>query len=89
MYRPKSTQERIMHRLKITQGHLKKVITMVESDTYCVDVIHQSQAIQKALKEVDNLLLEEHLKGCVTNAIKDGRRDEAIKEVMNIFSKSN
>lgn len=88
-YRPKNTQERIIHRLKIAQGHLKKVAQMVDDDMYCVDVIHQSQAIQKALKEVDNLLLEEHLKGCVTNAIKDGRRDEAIKEVMNIFSKSN
>lgn len=88
-YRPKNTQERIIHRLKIAQGHLKKVVQMVDDDMYCVDVIHQSQAIQKALKEVDNLLLEEHLKGCVTNAIKDGRRDEAIKEVMNIFSKSN
>lgn len=88
-YRPKNTQERILHRLKIAQGHLKKVVQMVEDDTYCIDVIHQSQAIQKALKEVDNLLLEEHLKGCVTNAIIDGRRDEAIKEVMNIFSKSN
>lgn len=87
-YRPKDTQERILHRLKIVQGHLKKVIQMVETDTYCIDVIHQSQAIQKALKEIDNLTLEEHLKGCVTDAIKEGKRDKAVAEVINIFKKS-
>jgi CsoR family transcriptional regulator, copper-sensing transcriptional repressor len=88
-YRPKDIKERILHRLKIAQGHLKKVIQMVEEDSYCIDVIHQSQAVQKALKEIDNLTLEAHLKGCVSDAIKSGRQDEAVTEVMNIFKKSS
>lgn len=88
-YRPKDTQERILHRLKITKGHLEKVIRMVEDDVYCIDIIHQSQAVQKALHEIDNLTLEEHLKGCVADAIKKGKKDEVIKEVMNVFNKSN
>ena len=88
-YRPKNTQERILHRLKISKGHLEKVIRMVEDDTYCIDVIHQTQAIQKALKEIDNLTLENHLKSCVSDAIKNGKKDEAIAEVMNVFKKSN
>lgn len=88
-YRPKNVKERILHRLKIAQGHLKKVIQMVEEDAYCIDVIHQTQAIQKALKEIDNVTLENHLKGCVTDAIKEGRRDEAVAEVMNVFKKTS
>lgn len=88
-YRPKDTRERILHRLKITSGHLKKVIKMIEDNSYCIDIIHQTQAIQKALKEIDNLTLENHLKRCVTNAIKNGKRDEAIAEVMNVFKKTN
>lgn len=87
-YRPKNTQERILHRLKIARGHLNKVIEMVEEDSYCIDVIHQSQAIQSALKEVNNLILENHLKGCVTESLKNGQNKEAIDEVMNIFKKS-
>ncbi|MDA1316619.1 MAG: metal-sensitive transcriptional regulator [bacterium] len=87
-YRPKDTKERLLHRLKIAHGHLNKVISMVEQDEYCIDVIHQSQAIQKALKEVNNLILENHLKGCVVDAIKNGKKDEVIVEVMNIFKKS-
>ena len=37
-YRPKDSKERILHRLKIAQGHLKKVIQMVDDDAYCIDV---------------------------------------------------
>ncbi|MBP9813655.1 metal-sensitive transcriptional regulator [Candidatus Woesebacteria bacterium] len=88
-YRPKNTKERILHRLKIAQGHLKKVIEMVEKDEYCIDVIHQTQAIQNALKEVDNVILENHLKGCVADSIREGKQDEAVAEVMNIFRKSH
>lgn len=88
-YRPKDTQERILHRLKIAQGHLKKVIQMVESDEYCIDVLHQSQAVQKALKETDNLMLENHLKSCVSDAIQSGKQDQAITEVLEVFRKSN
>jgi DNA-binding FrmR family transcriptional regulator len=88
-YTPKSQKERLLHRLKITQGHLKKVVQMVESDSYCIDVIHQSQAVQKALKEVDALVLEEHLNGCVTRSIMEGKKDEAISEVMNVFKKGH
>lgn len=86
-YRPKDTQERIIHRLKIAKGHLEKVLQMVEEDCYCIDVLHQSGAVQKALKETDALLLENHLNGCVADAIKNGRSKEAITEIMNVFKK--
>ena len=66
----------------------QKVVQMVDDDTYCIKVIHQSHAIQQALKEIDNLTLEHHLKSCVTDAIKGGRQDEAVAEVMQVFKKS-
>lgn len=84
-YRPKDTQERILHRLKIAQGHLKKVLKMVEDGEYCIDVIHQSKAVQRALEEADNLVLENHLKTCAADAIKSGKQKEAIKELMNVL----
>lgn len=89
MYKPKDTPERILHRFKIAQGHLKKIISMVEKDEYCIDIIHQSQAVQKALEEVNNLILENHLKTCAADAIKTGRQEEAIAEVMNVFKRNH
>jgi CsoR family transcriptional regulator, copper-sensing transcriptional repressor len=88
MYRPKDTQERILHRLQIAQGHLGKVINMVEKDEYCIDVIHQSQAVQRALQEADSVILENHLKTCVVDHIKKGETEASISEIMNIFKKN-
>lgn len=87
MYRPKDTEERILHRLQIAQGHLKKVLNMVENNEYCIDVIHQSQAVQRALEEVDTLVLENHLQGCVVDHIKKGEAKKSIEEIMNVFKK--
>ncbi len=88
-YRPKDTQERILHRLKIARGHLEKVIKMVEEDKYCIDILHQSQAVQAGLKETDNLILENHLKTCAADAIRGGNTDKAITEVLEVFRKSS
>ena len=86
-YRPKDTHERITHRLKIARGHLDKVIKMMEDDVYCIDVMHQMQAVESGLKETGNLLLENHLKTCVLEAIREGKKDEAISEVMEVFKR--
>lgn len=87
-YRPKDTQQRILHRLKIARGHLAKVIKMAEEGEYCIDVIHQSQAVQRAMEEADSIVLENHLRTCASEAIKKGRQKEAIEEIMNVIRKS-
>lgn len=88
MFKPKSESERQLHRLKIARGHLNKVIQMVESGDYCIDVLHQSQAVQHALKETDNIILENHLKTCTADAIKENRIDSAIREIMEVVKKT-
>lgn len=90
MFRPKNEKERILHRLKIIQGHYKKVVKMVEDDVYCIDILHQSQAVQKAMHEVDNILLEQHLAGCVTDAMhKHENQEQVIKEIMGVFKRKS
>ncbi len=87
--RNQSASHRIAHRLKIARGHLDKVIQMVEDGEYCIDVIHQSQAVQQALKQADNLLLENHLETCVSAAMKNGDNKTAINEVMQVFKRKS
>ncbi len=86
-YRPKDTRERIIHRLKISKGHLEKVIKMVEEDKYCIDVLHQMQAVESGLRETGNVVLENHLKSCVVDAIGRGEKEKAIEEIMEVFRK--
>jgi CsoR family transcriptional regulator, copper-sensing transcriptional repressor len=80
-----------LRRLKIIAGHLDRVIKMVESDDYCVDVLQQSLAVQNALKKVDNLILNEHLHSCVVSAFKKGdlSKEKSIKELLKVFQLSN
>ena len=76
-----------LHRLKIAEGHLKKVIKMVEDKEYCIDVLNQSLAVQNSLKKVDEMILANHLDTCVKDAYKKGKSKKAIEEIIKIFEK--
>ena len=80
-------KDQIVKRLKIAEGHLRKVTSMMENNVYCIDVLHQSQAVQAALKEIDNLILQNHLNTCVADSIKKGKSKEVIKEIMSVFKR--
>lgn len=83
----KEHKKNLDHRLAIAVGHLQKVRDMVAKDAYCIDVLQQSLAVQSALKRVDELVLEHHLQTCVSEAMKNGKKDIAISEVIEVFKK--
>ena len=87
--RDQSVQHTILHRLKIARGQLDKVIAMVEGGQYCIHIIHQSLAIQSALRQIDQIILKNHLKTCVSDAIKKGNEKEVIDEVMKVMEKKS
>jgi len=86
--RDKSLNRKIIHRLKIANGHLAKVIKMVEEGEYCIDVVNQSQAVRSALREIDKLILKNHMETCLVDSIRRGNDKEVIGEVMNILDKT-
>jgi len=63
-------KKEVINRLARAEGHLKKVRQMVESDAYCIDVITQSLAVQKALGSTDEIILQNHMETCVHDAFK-------------------
>lgn len=87
--RDHSVQHTILHRLKITRGHLDRVISMVEGGQYCIDVIHQTLAIRSALKKTNEVILKNHMETCVADEIKKGNSTEVIDEVMKILQKND
>jgi len=81
-------KKNLLHRLKIAHGHLEKVISMVEKDEYCLDVIQQTQAVESSLEKVSELILENHLKTCVREAIVTGKGiDKKVAEVIEVFKR--
>ena len=83
--RDKSVNRKLLHRLKIARGHLDKVIRMIESNEYCIDVVHQSQAVQSALKKTDQLILKNHMNTCMHG--RNGRGKDFVDEMVKIMEK--
>jgi len=76
----------VVSRLRSVSGHIKAVERMVEEDKYCVDVMKQTMAIEKALERIDVLILEDHLATCVADSFRQGRSERTVKELAEIFS---
>lgn len=82
-------KQNVVHRLKIIRGHLDKVIKMVEKDDYCIDILQQSTAVGNALKQVEQIILENHLRTCVKDAFATrNKADEKVEEVIKVFRAS-
>lgn len=79
----KEAHERaVLNRLKTARGHLDAVIRMVESDTYCPDLMKQLSAVQGSLERASRIVLQNHLETCVAAAMVAGRTDEIVEELM-------
>ena len=78
----------LLARLKSAEGHLRGIQRMVEEDVYCVDIIKQTLAVQRAIDKVNALVLEHHLQTCVTTAIRnedEKERERVIGEIVDVF----
>ena len=80
-----TTKRDALRRLAYIEGHLRGVRRMVEADTYCVDVLHQTHAIQKALEGFEQLLLQGHLRTCVPSGIRAGREQAVLTELADLY----
>jgi DNA-binding FrmR family transcriptional regulator len=84
-------KKRALHRSRILQGQLRGVEKMIENEDYCVDIITQTLAIQKSLRSLNKLLVENHLRTHVTDMFDEGgeRRDAAVAELLTVFELQN
>ena len=80
-------KQALLKRLNRIEGQVRGVARMVDSDRYCVDVITQIAALRAALDAVALQLLEDHTHGCVQGAIKSGKGERAIGELMQVVRK--
>lgn len=78
----------IVRRLKSAEGHIRGIARMVEEDAYCVDVVNQIVAVQRALKKVSGLVLDRHLHSCVIHAIRGDdtqAKERVLGELLEVF----
>lgn len=80
-------KKKIERLLKTAKGQLDGILRMVEEDRYCMDISAQVMATDAILRKVNNEIIRAHMKGCVKEAILEGKGDEKIDELMAVVDK--
>ena len=83
-----ASKEAAIKRLTYIEGHLRGIRKMVEEDAYCVDVLKQTYAVQRAIEKFEQLLVQDHIKGCVPEGIREGRDEQVLTELTELFALS-
>ncbi len=76
----------LIHRLNRIEGQVRGIKGMVEKDAYCTDILVQVAAVNAALNSFNRVLLENHIKTCVTRDIKEGK-EETVNELLVTLQK--
>ena len=84
-------KKRALHRTKILEGQMRGLEKMIDNEDYCMDIITQSLAIQKSLRSLNKLLVENHLRTHVSEMFAAGgdEREMAVAELLKVYELNN
>ena len=71
-------------RLSRIEGQVRGVARMIAEDRYCIDVLHQVEAVKAALKKLEDEILRDHIEHCVEHAIASGDRKDQRRKVAEL-----
>ncbi len=83
-------KESTFKRLNRIEGQVRGIGRMLEDERYCIDILHQVQAIKSALAKVEDAILKDHAATCVDTAIASGNKVEQRKkfeELVDLMAK--
>ena len=80
----RANKEKATRLLKTARGQLDGLLKMVEEDRYCIDISNQLLATQAILHKLNKEVLNNHLKGCVTEAMGN-ENEEGVKKIDEII----
>ena len=84
-------KKRALHRSRILEGQMRGLEKMIENEDYCMDIITQSLSIQKSLRSLNKLLVENHLRTHVSDMFAEGgdQKQLAIDELLKVYELNN
>lgn len=88
----KTTKHRAEHRIKIIQGQLRGLQKMISNEEYCMDILTQSLAVQKSLSSLSKLVLENHIKTHIKDALASGNKQhqqKSVDELLKLYELNN
>lgn len=79
--------EKIRRLIMTARGQLDGILKMIDDDRYCIDISNQLMATAAVLHKANREVLTAHMMGCLTEAIRAGRGEEKIDEIMKLLEK--
>lgn len=79
-----------VRRLNRIAGQVNGISKMIEDDRYCMDILHQLQAVKSALAKVESQVLKDHAACCIADAIRSGdaaEQKQKFEELVDLFEK--
>lgn len=87
MYGYTMNKEAVLRRLRRIEGQIRGLARMVEEDTYCIDILTQISSAQAALKGVAMGLVDDHVRHCVRESIREDGGDEKVEELVEAVAR--
>ena len=78
----------LLARMRRIEGQARGISKMIEEGRYCPDIIQQLTAMSSAAREVSLLLLQDHIEGCVTDAIQHDHGEEMVRELIAVIRRA-
>jgi DNA-binding FrmR family transcriptional regulator len=79
------TQRQARQRARIIAGQVHALERQVDEDRYCMDILDLSLSIQRALRSLDALVIEGHLRTHVVEQLTGGEEDRAVNELLRLY----
>jgi DNA-binding FrmR family transcriptional regulator len=85
---PNVSDEDTINRLKKIEGQIRGIIRMVENRRECIDIITQINAVEAALRKVQDRILRHYLEKCIAESMRTNSVEEIAKrldEILQVF----
>lgn len=87
-YRYTKDKPSLLARVNKMEGQAKGIRRMLEDDRYCIEIVQQLAALSAAADELALIVLENHIEGCVADAIREQGGKDHIKELVETIRKA-
>lgn len=87
MYGYAMNKASVLARLRKIEGQVRGLARLVEEDTYCIDILTQISSVQSALKAVAMGLVDDHVRHCVRESIREDGGDAKVEELVQAVAR--
>lgn len=84
--RSEEEKKLLKNRINRISGQVNGISKMIDDDRYCDDILIQLASLEKTIKSLASVVLENHMKSCMVEDIKEGRLD-VVDEIVDLFKR--